>query len=148
MDTPARILLVAYRTAATQALYNAVRERAKRGACEFHLVVPRPNDADTEEAEITLELALPFLERAARAHIDGSVGSEDPVEAVRALHAQSPFDEVVVSTLPVRLSKWLHRDLPHRIMRELDLPVTVITAPHQRHRDAEHAVHATLPDRL
>lgn len=149
METPARILLVAHRTAATQALYNAVRDRAKLGECEFSLVVPRPYfDRDTEEAEITLDLALPFLERAARAHIEGSVGPEDPMEAVRELHDRSPFDEVIVSTLPVHLSKWLHRDLPHRITRELGLPVTVVTASHQRHRDAERAVHGTVPDEL
>jgi len=145
---PARILLVAYRTAATQALYNAVRDRAKLGPCEFTLVVPRPYyDPDTDEAELTLELALPFLDRAARAHVGGSVGPADPLEAVRELHDQEPFDEVIVSTLPAHVSKWLRLDLPHRITRELQLPVKVVTASHHRHRDAAHAVHGTMPDR-
>src|SRR5690349_15137926 len=127
-EEPARILLVAYRTAATQGLYNAVRERAKAGPCAFTLVVPRPNDdVEDDEADITLGLALPFLERAARDHIDGVIGPSDPLQAARDLHAETPFDQVVVSTLPVRLSRWLHLDLPRRIGRELGLPVTVVT---------------------
>ena len=147
---PARILLVAYRTAATQALYNAVRERAKLGPCEFTLVVPRPHDHEgSEEAELTLELALPFLDRAARAHVDGSVGPADPLEAVRTVHSGEPFDEVIVSTLPVHVSKWLRLDLPHRITRELHLPVTVVTAARHRHRDRDrHAVHGAMPEHL
>lgn len=147
---PARILIVAYRTAATQGLYNAVRERAKLGDCEFTLVVPQPRDepgAD-EEAEATLALALPFLDRAARAHVDGLVGPTDPLDAARELHAQRPFDEAIVSTLPVHVSKWLRRDLPHRVTRELGLPVTVVTAPHHRHRDTTHVVQGAMPEHL
>ena len=42
--------------------------------------------------------------------------------AVVAAASQS-FDEVIVSTLPVGLSQWIHMDLPHRIGRALDRPV-------------------------
>ncbi len=147
-EEPARILLVAYRTAATQGLYNAVRERAKQGPCTFTLVVPRPtDDPDDDEADVTLGLALPFLERAAREHIEGVVGPPDPLQAARELHADAAFDEVVVSALPVRFSRWLHLDLPRRIGRELGLPVKVVTAPHHRHRDAAEAREA-VPEHL
>lgn len=139
-DDAARILIVAYRTAATQALYNAVRDRAKAGACDFMLLVPQPErDHDHEDAELALELALPFLERAARAPIAGAIGPNDPLAAVREMHEREHFHAVIVSTLPVHLSKWLHRDLPHRITHDLGLPVTVISAPNVRHRDATPA---------
>lgn len=150
---PARILIVAYRTAATQGLYNAVRDRAKQGPCAFTLLVPRPaHDPDPGAAEATLELALPFLDRAARAHVDGVIGPPDPLQAAQELQDQTPFDEAIVSTLPVHVSRWLHRDLPRRVSRALGLPVTVVTAPHQRHRDGErkneHAVHGAMPEHL
>ena len=146
---PARILLVADRTAATAALSDAVRARAAQGPCEFTLVVPRPQpywDADTDEAEIMLELALPVLDRAAGSHVRGIIGSSDPLAAVRDAHTQREFDEVIVSTLPAHVSKWLHLDLPHRITHELGLPVQVVTAPHERH--PADVVHGTLPDHL
>jgi hypothetical protein len=41
------------------------------------------------------------------------------------------FDEVIVSTLPERVSQWLKRDLPSRIER-LDIPVTVVRATEAR----------------
>ncbi|MBO9534425.1 MAG: hypothetical protein J7513_15740 [Solirubrobacteraceae bacterium] len=134
----ARILVVAHRTAATQALYNAVRDRAKHGPCEFTLLVPRAYwDGDTDEAAVTLELALPFLDRAARGHVEGIVGPIDPLDGIGELHRLEPFDEVILSTLPVHLSRWLRRDLPHRITRAFGLPVHVVTASNERHRDRE-----------
>ena len=128
MATPARVLIVAHKTAATQKLVECVRDRAARGDCAFTLLVPRPYwDPDTEEAELVLELAIPVLEEAAGGHVEGVVGPDDPLEAVRELTERQPFDEVIVSTLPERVSHWLRRDLPHRV-RELGLEVTVVTA--------------------
>ena len=40
-STPARVLIVANRTAATPPLIEAVRERAARGPCAFTLLVPQ-----------------------------------------------------------------------------------------------------------
>ena len=65
-----RILIVAHRTAASPKLLAAVTERAARGPCKFTLLVPRPYwDPDTEEAAITLELAIPLLDAAAGSHV-------------------------------------------------------------------------------
>jgi hypothetical protein len=123
-----RILIVANRTAATPGLLKEVRERAARGPCTFTLLVPRPFwDPDTEEAAITLELAIPLLDEAAGAHVEGIVGGTDPFVAVRDALESEPFDEVIISTLPTHVSHWLRLDLPARVKR-LGLPVTVVTA--------------------
>jgi hypothetical protein len=124
----AQVLIVAHRTAATPLLLNAVRARAARSECSFTLLVPRPYwDPDTEEAEATLELAIPLIEEAAGGHVDGLIGDSDPYVAVREVVPRLGIDEIIVSTLPVRVSRWLRRDLPHRV-EEFGLPVTVVTA--------------------
>jgi hypothetical protein len=119
------VLIVAHRTAATPALIAEVRGRRDS---RFTLLVPRPFwDADTEEAAITLELAIPLLEDAAGGHVDGLLGPNDPFEAVTAAVREGQYDEVIISTLPVHISHWLRIDLPARV-RRLGLPVTVVTA--------------------
>ena len=127
-SAPQRILIVANRTAATPALIDAVRKRASEGPCQFTLLVPRTFwDADTEESAVTLELAIPLLEEAAGSHVEGLIGDSDPFVAVTAALDQDPYDEIIISTLPARVSHWLHLDLPAKAQR-LGLPVTVITA--------------------
>ena len=127
-EAPARVLVVAHKTAATPGLLDAVRDRASRSPCAFTLLVPRPYwDPETDEAATTLELALPLLEEAAGGHVEGIVGDTDPFVAVRDALEQFGFDEVIVSTLPARVSRWLRRDLPHRV-QSLGLEVTVVTA--------------------
>jgi hypothetical protein len=123
-----RVLIVAHRTAATPPLLAAVRERAAQSPCEFTLLVPRPYwDADTEESALTLELALPLLDEAAGGHVEGLVGDTDPFAAVQGALQRTPFDEIIVSTLPTHVSHWLRMDLPARV-RRLGVPVTVVTA--------------------
>ena len=123
-----RVLIVAHRTAATPPLLAAVRERAAQSPCEFTLLVPRPYwDADTEESALTLELALPLLDEAAGGHVEGLVGETDPFAAVQGALQRTPFDEIIVSTLPTHVSHWLRMDLPARV-RRLGVPVTVVTA--------------------
>src|SRR6188472_3254849 len=122
------VLIVANRTDATPALLEEIRRRAAAGPCRFTLLVPRAYwDADTEESGVTLELAIPLIEEAAGGHVDGLIGDEDPVRAVETALAQRHYDEIIVSTLPARVSRWLHMDLPARL-RRIGLPVTVVTA--------------------
>jgi len=127
-SSPRRVLIVANRTAATPALIDAVRKRASEDPCAFTLLVPRTFwDADTEQSAITLELAIPLLEEAAGSHVEGLIGDTDPFAAVTGALEQGDYDEIIISTLPARVSHWLHLDLPARVQR-LGLPVTVITA--------------------
>jgi hypothetical protein len=125
---PARILVVAHRTAATPKLLEQLRKRAEQGACSFVLLVPRPYwDPETEEAAKVIELALPLLEEAVAGRVEAVVGDTDPFVAVRKALEHSQFDEVIVSTLPRRVSHWLGLDLPARVER-LGVPVTVVIA--------------------
>jgi hypothetical protein len=124
-----RILVVANRTASTPLLLDAVRQRAQEGPCTFALLIP--NEPRKGGADWTLETARPLLERAARGPVEGIVGAADPFEAVEAALRDPGFDEVIVSTLPKRVSEWLRRDLPHRI-EKLGVPVTTIS-PAEEH---------------
>lgn len=137
-DARTHVLVVAHRTAATPLLLNAVRARASQSPCQFTLLVPRPYwDPDTEEAEATLELALPLLEEMAGHPVHGIIGDSDPFVAMREVVTGGGIDEIIISTLPARVSRWLRRDLPHRV-EEFGLPITVVTA-----QQAERAVSDT-----
>jgi hypothetical protein len=136
-SSEARVLVVANRTAATPALIEAVRERARRGPARFTLLVPNtahglhrlvdPEDQESSEAEGTLELAVPLLEQAVGAPVEGMVGDPEPLAAIQDAINIHGFDEIIISTLPQRVSRWLKLDLPHKVAG-LGLPVTMVTA--------------------
>jgi hypothetical protein len=137
-SAPARVLVVAHKTAATPALIEAVRDRAARGPATFTLLVPNPahgleamldsgNHDETTEAQQVLELAIPLLEEAAGASVEGMVGDPSPMNAIQDAINIHGFDEVIISTLPARVSKWLKLDLPSKVTG-LGLPVTTVTA--------------------
>jgi hypothetical protein len=128
VEREAHVLVVAHRTAATPRLLAEVRRRTQAGSCRITLLVPRPYwDPETEEAELVVELAVPLLEEAAGARVNAVIGGPDPPDAVGQLLTTTHVDEVILSTLPQRVSHWLRRDVAARL-RSLGLPVTVITA--------------------
>jgi hypothetical protein len=144
-DQPARVLVVANRTAATPALIAAVKERAERGPAQFTLLVPNtssgverfadPEDHAETEAQSTLELALPLLEEAAGSEVTGMVGAPEPMDAIHDAVNLHGFDEIILSTLPKRVSRWLHLDLPSKL-NVLGLPVTTVIATSRQERVA------------
>ena len=136
-STPARVLVVANRTAATPALVQAVKERAARGPARFTLLVPHtshglhrlvdPEDQGMSEAEETLDMAIPLLEEAAGSPVEGIVGDAEPLAAIQDAVNLHGFEEIIISTLPQRFSRWLKLDLPSKASG-LGLPVTTVTA--------------------
>ena len=132
-----KVLIVANKTAATPALIEAVRARAARGPATFTLLVPNaahglhklvdPEDQAQAESEQTLELAVPLLEQAVGSPVEGMVGDAEPLAAIQDAINIHGFDEIIISTLPTRVSKWLKLDLPSKAAG-LGLPVTTVTA--------------------
>jgi len=86
-----------------------------------------PDAPDAKRADWTLDGALPLLSRAAGTQVEGLSGGPDPLAAIREAVQHGSFDEIIISTLPKRTSRWLRRDLPRRV-REFGLPVMVISA--------------------
>ncbi len=135
-SAPTRVLVVAHKTAATPPLLDAVRERAQRGNCVFTLLVPNathglhkvvdPEDQGAGEARVVLDRALPALSDAAGAPVEGIVGDPDPLAAVHDALNLRGFDEVIISTLSPRVSRWLKLDLPSKVAG-MGLPVTTVT---------------------
>jgi len=73
-----------------------------------------------------LDRALPMLSAAAGSEVEGVVGDPDPLAAVHDAINLRGFDEVIVSTLSPRLSRWLKLDLPSKVAG-IGLPVTTVT---------------------
>lgn len=149
-----RILVVANQTLGGPELDQAVRDRIDAGSSSFYVVVPmiRPEleaswmpgeaafgmpaaprmDMDAiEEAESRSRQRLHLMIERIRdlgGEPDGEVGDSDPFGAVRTVLDQETFDEIIVSTLPIGISRWLKMDLPSRIDRHVDVPVTTVVA--------------------
>jgi GABA permease len=144
-----RYLVVANQTLDSAQLLALVQERMAAGPAEFWLVVPatpvkdlaanaipfpmpvmggtltlpHPPEEARRMAQDKLDAAVKKL-TAAGATVQGAVSDADPMRAVGDAVASKEFDEIIVSTLPARLSRWLHQDLPRRLEHEYHVPVT------------------------
>ena len=127
-----RYLVVGNQTLTSDQLAGKVQDILAAGPARFHLIVPATpthehltwtEGAAHEVAGRNLEAAVALFSTLG-AEIDGEVGDADALEALRdALRGQS-FEEIVLSTLPLGLSRWVKQDLPHRVRREFGLPVS------------------------
>jgi hypothetical protein len=141
------VLIVANKTIGGNELSAAVAERLAEGPVSFHLLVPVPpprlsaiavGPGDTAAvdyidipdsvavAEERLTAGLQWL-RGFGVDATGEVGSYDAVDSVTAVVARGGIDEVLVSTLPSRVSRWLKQDLPCKLAKAVDVPVSVVT---------------------
>lgn len=150
-----RVLLVANRTTGGAELMAAIEQRLAAGPTEIHVLVPvlvpptgaaggsvvgdayagtvgaldadGGNDVDFawSAAEQRLAAQLELL-RAAGATATGELRPVDPLKATLAVLGRSSFDEVIVSTLPAAVSRWLRLDLPRRLARHTALPIVHI----------------------
>ncbi len=152
-----RYLVVANHTLGGPELIDAIRSRMSRGPAEFWVLAPAtptthlvndfnalscafpvdpdllPGAADVQtrdqgiaEAQSNLDTELQRL-RQLGATADGAVGDPDPMKAIEKTLAHRQFDEILLSTLPPGISRWLTWDLPHRVRRRTDVPLTLLT---------------------
>ncbi len=101
----------------------AVGLAAAESAASLLIDLPDPHEVAAER----LEVGLAWL-RNLGATATGEVGSSDIVSAVKVIVEREHADEVIVSTLPHRVSRWLKQDLPNRVQRAVAVPVVVATA--------------------
>ena len=148
-----RIVVVANQTLGGEHLADLIRNRVTDGPVEVLLVVPatshpdllqalaeafavqgglRPPAGRTDADELARSRATAGVHWLAGLGVDavGEVVDPDPVPAIRDRLDRGDVDEVVLSTLPAGVSRWLHQDLAHRIRRITGVPVTVVTAEH------------------
>jgi hypothetical protein len=129
----ASVLVVANRTAESPELLDALRVRSVQGPCEFTLLVPSTAhglawaadpDAGHDEAERHRQAFVDELREEGLNVVAAKVGDPDPLAAICDECNFGEYDELIVSTLPLRLSKWLHIDLPRKAGAATGLPVT------------------------
>ena len=132
-------------TTLTDAPAAPVQLGLRQNLAQFTLLVPNtssgleryadPEDHAETEAQGTLELALPLLEEATGTEVTGMIGAPEPLDAIQDAVNLHGFDEIILSTLPQRVSKWLKLDLPSKLTG-LGLPLTTIPASGREERVA------------
>jgi len=137
MSTKARVLVVANRTVDSSELISSLRRRVARSPACFTLLVPAvprglawaaDMKAGAREAVPRADAGAAHM-RAAGLDVSATmVGDPDPIAAVGDLLLERDFDEIVISTLPHGVSRWLRLSLPQRVRRMTELPVTHVTA--------------------
>ncbi len=133
----AKVLVVANQTAESDELLAALRERAGRGDVEFTVLIPAtPHglawaanmaaDKGRDEAEEHRDALVGRLRAAGLPVTEAIVGDPDPLAAIQDATNLGSYDELIVSTLPHHLSKWLRLDVQHKAAHATGLPVTSV----------------------
>jgi GABA permease len=136
---PRQILVVANQTAYGDELLELIKSRMSAGPCRFTLLVPATPPhahATWTEGEARaiarrrMDEALARF-RAAGADADGVVGDAQPMRAIDDAMIDRTYDEIILSTLPSGVSRWLKLDLPHRVEQHYDVPITTLISERQ-----------------
>jgi hypothetical protein len=144
-----RCLIVANQTLGGPVLLSEIDARVRAGVQELLVVVPathsdvvlgrargagRAKDTASSTDEVgaaqaswRLRMALGRL-RGTGVKVRGEVGPADPMACVAQVLERDRVDEVLISTLPPGMSRWLDADVPARIHHVFRIPVTVVTA--------------------
>jgi len=148
-----QILVVANKTLGSRDLLQSIEDRMTKGPCEFTLLVPAipharrestietltrritnmpvtdeargAEEADYEHARGRVAFGIEQLQKLG-ADVNGEVGSANPVRAVEDALSRRKYDEIILSTLPKRVGGWLSQDLPSKVKRKFNGPVTVV----------------------
>jgi hypothetical protein len=128
-------LVVGNQTLDSHTLAEAIAERMNQGPATFHVVVPATpikrgltwNEEEARQvASERLEAMLTRL-RGMGAEVTGEIGARDPIEAVEDAIRGRAVDEILLSTLPAGISRWLGQDIPTRLKGSVMVPVVVLT---------------------
>ena len=129
-------LVIGNQTLGGPELAAAIAERIAAGPSRFHVVVPATPVGggltwDEDEAQAAAQARVDATVARIRGlgvEASGEVGHRDPVEAARDAIRRHPVDEVILSTLPAGISRWLGQDAPSRLKSAVTVPVAVVTA--------------------
>jgi hypothetical protein len=133
----AKVLVVANQTAESDDLLAALRERARQGNYEFTVLIPATphgvawaanmaSDKGRAEAEEHRDALVGRLRATGLPVKEAIIGDPDPLAAITDACNRGSYDELIVSTLPHHLSKWLHLDLRRKAEHATGLPVTSV----------------------
>ena len=131
-----RFLVVANQTLGGDALVRRAREAVSWGPASFHLVVPATpvrHQLTWTEGEAQAVARHRLDDGVARFaaegfEVSGEIGDANPMLAIGDALRTNAFDEVIISTLPAGVSRWIRMDLPARVQRRFGLPVTHVIA--------------------
>ena len=136
-DTMNRYLVIANQTIESALLWAAISDRIAAGPSTFHLLVPEDHSQGATWNEGRARVAARKRLEEGIAHfadrgvdMTGEVDTSpfDGVSNILVREGPQAFDEIIISTLPVTVSKWLKLDAPSRIQRMTDVPVTHVAA--------------------
>src|SRR3954452_20445595 len=137
MADKAKVLVVANQTAESEELLAALKARGDHGSVEFTVLIPAtPHGvswaadmhAGGNDAGYHRDALVDRLRSIGLDVTEAKVGDGDALAAIQDEVNFNDYDELIVSTLPRRISKWLHVDLPSKAEAATGLPVLHITA--------------------